>query len=279
MNIQAIGNAFSNNFNYRKQTSFGGFGEYRINPNTMAVDSAAFESKKKLTDFEQCIKLLKESKVNGRHRFNMFQQHRLGQELSRYNTKIPKAPILIEILNLRYNDGQPLKMEDIASFFSTVENSTVHQVKGTLDLLKHNIKKGYATNSIELDDVLFLPLENNPELLEKLGDVAYKYRNLSSADKGALLDYTMDVVEDSDFKFIGYTKDIADKIQNDITGGMVYKLLLYGAKRCDKKQFKDLLTSFSTEKMEEIRQDMNEFNSSTMEKYFIDNYVRNYIEY
>jgi len=279
MNIQSINNVFSNNFNYHKQPNFKGWGEYRINPNTMAVDCAAFESKKKLTDYEQCLKLLKEAKINGRQRLTPFQQHRLGQELSKYNTKMPKAPILSEILDLRFQNGEALKMEDVASFFYIVQNSTVHQVKATLDLLKYDVKKNIATNSTELDDALFLPLENHPSLHSKLGDIAYVHRNLSSADKGELLHSTMEVVEDSGYKFTTFTKDIAEKIHNDTTGGMVHKLLKYGAKKCDKKQFKDLLTSFSPDKMDEIRNDKKELDTEEMEKYFIDNYVRNYIEF
>lgn len=243
------------------------------------ADTVAFSKPSKYSRPKETVyNILKSAKISNHSRFSGDERITLGRELKKFNSIVPTTKILNRLLNMEYSDGNKLTVADIASYFSVMNGGTKTQINATLELMEHYLKERYAKNSAELDDIMFLPLENNPDLIKHLGKSAVTLKELPAEDRAALMHYTLDIVEDSDYKYNSYFPQIIKTIAQD-KSGFAYRILLDAAakvKSVDEEGFKNLLKSFTPEKFNQINSEVLSLGSSTAEQGYIDEYINSF---
>jgi len=241
------------------------------------ADEVAF-SKPRSDKRETVDELLRNARIGNKHRFSLEEKFNLARDLRSFHSTIPTAKILNRLLNMEYSNGNKLTVADIASYFSVMNGGTKTQIKASLELMEHYLNEGYAQNSEELDNIMFLPLENNPDLIKHLGNSTVTLKDLPTEDRAALMHYTLDIVEDSDYKYNSYFPQIIKTIAQD-KSGFAYRILLDAAakvKSVDEEGFKNLLKSFTPEKFNQINSEVLSLGSSTAEQGYIDEYINSF---
>ena len=174
-----------------------------------------------LLNEEELDEILKNAKLNGKARFSPIEQKSIMRDFKRSLSITARAPFLEEILKLRYSDGAALKSGDIASFFYVTKGCTRSRTSTAFNILKYYVRNHKEKTSIQLDDAVFLPLENNDKILDELSAVSAFF---SDSERGKALFDTLDIVKASGYDFVKYTKDIAHNLKKDKTD-IVHKIL------------------------------------------------------
>ena len=181
-----------------------------------------------------------------------------------------------ELLDISYRDNygkkQMLSVVDIASFLSVTNFAKVTEINGVLNLIKAEINTGLINDSESLDDNVFLPIENHPEMLTQIGKLENGYKHLSPMRRGEIISTYRDVVEASDYKLITLSKEIAEATLKDTRQSMA-RLLFEGAESLSRKKFKALLKSLTPEQYSKLYEEYANCNDATSEQEFFDSYI------
>jgi len=284
MNINSI-NLLSNNFAgkiriqnrtplYEKDT------EPKYKNFSLAIDTVAF-SKPLQRKKETVTDILKDAKIGNRPRFTADERRILSEELRKFSSGAPTTEILKEVLKLEYNtldaNGNKKKLSpiDIANFFSVMNEATIQQIKTMLNLMRYELKEDLVTNSKELDEYLFLPVENNPDLLIKMVRIDYKNRELPVNKRSELISTVMDILRASDYKYTHLSYDIATVVKSD-KNSFALPLLVEATKSCTKREFKQLLATLTPEESNKLQEKYSQCNSSIEELDLFDKYIEDF---
>lgn len=194
---------------------------------------------------ETVNEILKTAKSNGVTRFkNAEDRKTLKKVMLKFNSSIPDGVLLKELLKIKYADGSNLSTVDIASFLEIMNGSTKPQIKATLNLMNFYLKKGIASNSDELNETLFLPLENNPNLIKHIGNCEYRLsKDFPETERAEILHKTLNIIKFSGYKHTGDFLNIAKIIAKD-KDNFRYTNLLAAAQHGKKQEFKKALAMY-----------------------------------
>jgi len=233
MQVQTIGLSSLNNTKLSQQNNLNQYNNLKSINDTVSFNG------EKISEQDKCRQLLAKSGMNP------YPRMLVEKELNSFKTELKKSEVLKDLLNIGNDKGTKLKATDMINYFTVLSGAPKNSQHAVIDLLKVEKEELASLTSSELDNAIFLPLENNENIMQTIGKIYSKYEKLPQTKRMHIISSTFEILNSAAEQgkdFCPLAKKIANKCASMPDDIGVYAILADSIPYCDNKKFEKLIS-------------------------------------